>query len=197
MREARFGPFRLDLSRRELWHGDTLIPVGARALDIFCLLVSARGTVVSKDELMAKVWPGIVVEENNIQQHVSALRKALAGSTDGHAFLVTVPGRGYRFIGLESGDRAPSATLPDQTEHPPLPDKPSIAVLRFVNLSGDAEQEYFADGIAEDIITALARFRWFFVSSGTDGRGSGMSRADARRVGAQRRSDGGHAQAQS
>jgi DNA-binding winged helix-turn-helix (wHTH) protein len=163
MREARFGPFRLDLSRRELWQSDRLIPAGERALDILCLLVSARGDVVSKDDIMAKVWPGIVVEENNIQVHVSALRKALAGTTDGQAFLVTVPGRGYRFIGLQPGDQASAARLPDQPEHPPLPDKPSIAVLPFVNLSGDAEQEYFADGIAEDLITALARFRWFFV----------------------------------
>jgi len=71
----------LDLSRQELWQGDRLIPVGARALDILCLLVSARGGIVSKDELMAKVWPDIVVEENNIQVQVSALRKALAGPT--------------------------------------------------------------------------------------------------------------------
>src|SRR5262245_46002644 len=106
MSEVRFGHFRLDLSRQELWQGDTLIPLGARALDILCLLVSARGDVVSKDELMAKVWPGIVVEENNIQVHVSALRKVLAGGTDGQAFLVTVPGRGYRFIGLQPAEKA-------------------------------------------------------------------------------------------
>jgi TolB-like protein len=124
-------------------------------------LVSARGDVVSKDELMAKVWPGIVVEENNIQVHVSALRKALAGATDGQALLVTVPGRGYRFVGVQPGDQP--SPLPHQPEHRPLPDKPSIAVLPFINLSGDVEQEYFADGIAEDIITALGRFRWFFV----------------------------------
>jgi TolB-like protein len=163
MREARFGPFHLDLTRRELWQGDRLIPMGERALDILCLLASARGDVVSKDEIMAKVWPGIVVEENNIQVHVSALRKALAGTTDGQAFLVTVPGRGYRFIGLQPGHQAAGVRLTDLPQGPPLPDKPSIAVLPFVNLSGDAEQEYFADGIAEDITTALARFRWFFV----------------------------------
>jgi TolB-like protein len=163
MRDARFGPFRLDMSRRELRNGDKLATVGARALDILCVLVSARGEVVSKDEIMAKVWPGVVVEENNIQVHISALRKALAGGADGQAFLVTVPGRGYRFVGVEADDQEPGPRLPDQPEHPSLPDKPSIAVLPFVNLGGDVEQEYFADGIAEDIITALARFRWFFV----------------------------------
>ena len=163
MREARFGSFRLDLSRRELRHGDKLVTVGARALDILCMLVSARGEIVSKDEIMAKVWPGVVVEENNIQVHISALRKILAGSADGQSSLVTVPGRGYRFLGLEVDDQAGGPRSSQQPEHPPLPDKPSIAVLPFVNLGGDAEQEYFADGIAEDIITALARFRWFFV----------------------------------
>jgi TolB-like protein/Flp pilus assembly protein TadD len=163
MREASFGLFRLDLSRRELRQGDKLVTVGTRALDILCLLVSAGGEIVSKDEIMAKVWPGVVVEENNIQVHISALRKILAGSADGQASLVTVPGRGYRFIGAEPTGQALPSPLPDQAEHPPLPDKPSIAVLPFVNLGGDVEQEYFADGIAEDIITALARFRWFFV----------------------------------
>jgi TolB-like protein len=164
MRDARFGPFRLDLSRRELWQGDRLIPVGARALDILCVLVSARGEVVSKDELMAKVWPETVVEENNIQVHVSALRKAIADATSPTGYLLTVPGRGYRFVGLEleaEGINAPAVAA--AADHPPLPHKPSIAVLPFVNLGGDAEQEYFADGITEDIITALAHFRWFFV----------------------------------
>jgi TolB-like protein len=164
MREARFGPFRLDLSRRELRRGDATVLVGGRALDILCVLVSARGEVVSKDELMAKVWPDTVVEENNIQVHVSALRKAIADARS-PGYLLTVPGRGYRFVGLELEDERTNVPLVAAAalEHPPLPDKPSIAVLPFVNLSGNAEQEYFADGIAEDIITSRARFRWFFV----------------------------------
>jgi TolB-like protein len=164
MREARFGPFRLDLSRRELRRGDAIVLVGGRALDLLCALVSARGEVVSKDELMAKVWPGIVVEENNIQVHISALRKAIADGTGATGYILTVPGRGYRFVGLELEDERTNAPLVAAAlDHPSLPEKPSIAVLPFVNLSGDSEQEYFADGIAEDIITALGRFRWFFV----------------------------------
>jgi TolB-like protein/Flp pilus assembly protein TadD len=163
MHEARFGPFRLDLSRRELRRGNTPVLIGGRALDILCVLVSARGEVVSKDELMAKVWPGVVVEENNIQVHVSALRKALADAKDSPSYVVTVPGRGYRFVGLESVDGVASHPLSTEFGQPALPDKPSIAVLPFANLSGDNEQEYFADGITEDITTALAHFRWFFV----------------------------------
>ena len=77
------------------------IPLGSRALDILCVLASAKGEVVSKDELMARVWPGVVVDENTIQVHVSALRKALDEGKSGHTHLMTVPGRGYRLVGLK------------------------------------------------------------------------------------------------
>jgi DNA-binding winged helix-turn-helix (wHTH) protein len=77
--QIKFGRFRLDLGRRELWRNETLIHLGSRVLDILCVLVSAKGEVVTKDELMARVWSGLVVEESNIHVHISALRKALAG----------------------------------------------------------------------------------------------------------------------
>ena len=103
-----------------------------------------------------------MVEENNIQVHVSALRKALGDEKDGHSYLVTVPGRGYRLVDLRHGHQI--ETVPSGGVHNlPFPDKPSIAVLPFVNLSDDPEQEYFADGIAEDIITALLRYSSLFV----------------------------------
>ena len=163
MREARFGPFRLDLMRRELKCRGEFVPITGRALDILCMLVSANGEVVTKDELITQVWSGIAVEENNLQVQVSALRKALADMDEAAGYIVTVPGRGYRLVGLEPlGDIATSTPSADH-EYPALPDKPSIAVLPFANLSGDPEQEYFADGIAEDIITILTHFRWFFV----------------------------------
>jgi TolB-like protein len=160
--QVRFGRFRLELGRRELWRDETPIHLGSRVFDILCALVSAKGEVVTKDQLMAHVWSGLVVEESNIHVHVSALRKALDEGTNGRSYVVTVPGRGYRFVGLPSA----SATDKPQLDTPrglPLPDRPSIAVLPFANLSGDAEQEYFADGIVEDIITALSRMRWLFV----------------------------------
>jgi TolB-like protein/Tfp pilus assembly protein PilF len=161
MSDVRFGRFRLDMDQRQLTHEGAVVPLGGRALDVLCALISAKGDIVSKDELMAQVWPGLVVEENNIQVHISALRKALDEGTSGQSHVVTVTGRGYRFVGLEP--HAVGSSVAVGPQHPPLPDKPSIAVLPFANLSGDAEQEYFADGISEDIITALARFRWFFV----------------------------------
>jgi len=75
--EISFGRFRLNLARRELRRDDTPVRLGSRALDILCVLASAGGAVVTKDELMARVWAGVVVGENNIQVHISALRKAL------------------------------------------------------------------------------------------------------------------------
>ena len=155
-----FGRFRLDLGQRKLWRDETPIRLGNRALDILCVLVSAKGKVVTKDELMAQVWSGLVVEESNIHVHVSALRKALEEGESGQTYVVTVTGRGYRFIGLESSTSVPQT---DTQRKLSLPDRPSIAVLPFTNLSGAPEQEYFADGIVEDIITALSHMRWLFV----------------------------------
>ena len=110
------------------------------------------GEVVSKDQLLTRVWPGLTVEENNLQVQISALRKALDNENSGQSHLITVPGRGYRLVGLS-----------DALSSPALPDKPSIAVLPFQNLSNDPKQDYFADGIVEDIITALCHIRWLFV----------------------------------
>jgi TolB-like protein/Tfp pilus assembly protein PilF len=150
--EVRFGAFRFDVARRELSHDGSPVRLGGRALDILCVLAAARGEIVGKDELLARVWPGLVIEENNLQVQVSALRKALGEDKSGQSYLITVPGRGYRLIGLAG---APSG--------PTLPDKPSIAVLPFQNMSDDPKQDYFADGIVEDIIIALCHIRWLFV----------------------------------
>jgi TolB-like protein/tetratricopeptide (TPR) repeat protein len=157
-----FGRFRLDLGRRELSRDGVPVHLSVRALDILCELVAAKGGVVTKDELMAGVWHGLVVEESNIHVHVSGLRKALDEGAGGHSYVVTVPGRGYRFIGLQP----PPPAAKDEADSPQslsLPDRPSIAVLPFANLSDDPAQEYFADGMVEDIITALSRMRWLFV----------------------------------
>ena len=154
-----FGRFRLDLGQRELRRDGEPVKLNGRALDILCALATAKGEVVGKDELMARLWPGRIVEEGNIHVHVSTLRKALDDHGEGHSYVVTVPGRGYRLAGLagSAGAAVPAA------QGLPLPDKPSIAVLPFQNLSGDPDQEYFADGMVEEIITALSRIRWLFV----------------------------------
>ena len=121
-------------------------------MDLLFVLATSKGEVVSKDELLTRVWPGLTVEENNLQVQISALRKLLGEDNGGSSRLVTVPGRGYRLVGLS-----------DVPPTPALPDKPSIAVLPFRNMSEDPKQDYFADGIVEDIITALCHIRWIFV----------------------------------
>ena len=107
--EVRFGQFRFHLGRRQLFRDECPLRLGGRALDVLHTLVAAKGDVVSKEELLARVWPGLVVEENNLQVQVSLLRKTL--ETSGESHLVTVPGRGYRLVGLK--DTQQGLALPD------------------------------------------------------------------------------------
>ena len=102
--EVCFGPFRLHLERRQLSREGAPVKLGSRAIEILCVLVAARGEVVTKDKLLAGVWQGVVVEENAIQVHVSALRKALdQGDAGSSGWVMTIPGRGYRFTGSYPG----------------------------------------------------------------------------------------------
>ena len=153
-----FEGFRLDkygLFRRDQNGAFVPIPIGSRALDVLGVLVGRAGSLVLRDEMIAAVWPATVVGDNNLNMQIGALRRVLdEGRADGSC-IETVPGRGYRFT-------APVTRISGEAE-PPLPDKPSIAVLPFQNLSGDPEQEYFADGMVEEIITALSRITWLFV----------------------------------
>jgi TolB-like protein len=158
-----FGRFRLDLGRRELLHDEKPVRLGSRALDILCVLASSEGKVVSKDELMARVWLGAVVEENNLHVHISALRKALDEEEEESTYLVTVPGRGYRFDRPVKGETGSARTAP--VSQPPTAPRLSIVVLPFTNLSDDREQQYFADGISEDLTTDLSRLENMFVIS--------------------------------
>ena len=135
--------------------------VGARAFDLLVTLIERADRVVGKEELMAVVWPDVVVEEANIAVQVSALRKLIGAQA-----LVTVPRRGYRFARPLHADGAAAAPAPapatpalrDAAE-PPLSEQPAIAVLPFANLSVDREHRHFADGVTQDIVTGLSRFR--------------------------------------
>ncbi len=150
---VRIGRLRLNLRRRRLLDGDEPVQLGGRALDILCVLAEARGSLVSKDELMARVWPGIFVEENNLRVHITVLRKALDAGQGGKARIVTNSGRGYRLILDEDEDE-------DKDEASP---RLSIVVLPFANIGGDPEQEYFADGVTESLTTDLSRLAGSFV----------------------------------
>ena len=111
-----FGRFRLDLARRQLLLDERPLQLGDRALQVLCVLAGAKGALVSKDELMARVWAGQVVEENNLQVQISTLRKALDPEGTGESWIVTVQGRGYRLLGVGSAgshaDRPPAEPAP-------------------------------------------------------------------------------------
>lgn len=157
----RFGVFEFDTERNLLSRDGMPVSLGHRALCVLQALLRAGGQVVTKNELMAAAWPGVVVEEANLSVQIAALRRVLAASTEACDWIATAPRVGYRFAGpLQAA--GPAATPPPAGSGP-TQDKPSIAVLPFTNLSADAEQDYFADGITEDIIDALSRYRWFFV----------------------------------
>jgi TolB-like protein len=164
-----FGDYVLDPDRRELSRGADLIPIGPQVFDLLVHLVVNRERVVSKDELFDVVWRGRMVSESTLTSHVNAVRRALGDSGEEQRLIRTIPRKGFRFVGEVQSVERPT---PIQTERShaktaaealPLPDKPSIAVLPFLNWSGDPDQDYFTDGVAEDIIGALSRMRWLFV----------------------------------
>jgi TolB-like protein len=158
--EFSFGDHVLDVDRRELRRGSEMIALEPQVFDLLVYLIQNRDRVVSKEDLLTGVWGGRIVSESTLTSRISAVRRAVGDSGEGQRLIRTVPRKGIRFIGVVEAGRdlaAPSRSLPI------LPDKPSIAVLPFVNLSGDPEQEYFADGMVEEIITALSRIRWLLV----------------------------------
>jgi adenylate cyclase len=135
-------------------------------------LVERAGALVSKVALIEAAWPNLAIEDSNLTVQIAALRRALGEVPGGENWIVTLSRRGYRFVGpvvTKSEAQVSAAPMADPalklspTTALALPDKPSIAVLPFENLSGDPEQGYFADGMVEEIITALSRIRWLFV----------------------------------
>jgi TolB-like protein len=168
-----FDNHRLDTERRELHRGSERIAVEPQVFDLLIFLLQNRDRVVSKDDLFASVWGGRVVSDSTLTSRINAARKALGDSGEEQKVIRTVARKGVRFVGVvdarsDGADLTHVAGPPDEIrERPrpamPLPDRPAIAVLPFTNMSGDPEQEYFSDGISEDIITALSKLRWFFV----------------------------------
>lgn len=156
-----FGACSLQRHERRLLRDGQPVLVGARAFDVLCVLVDHAGELVTKKQLFDLVWPGLVVEENNLQVHVSTLRRILGADA-----IVTVPGRGYRFTMRMA--ESPPATKPlavvDRLSDLPAYRR-TIAVLPFLDLNADPEQEYFSDGLAEDIISHLTRSPWLLVVS--------------------------------
>jgi TolB-like protein/Tfp pilus assembly protein PilF len=153
-----FGNHRLDIGRRELRRGAELVEVEPKVFDLLAFLVRHRDRVVSKDDLLEAVWDGRIVSESALTTRINAVRRALGDDGAAQRLIRTFTRKGVRFVGEVT-------EMPDQPS-PAAEDKPSIAVLPFRNMSGDPEQEYFVDGMVEEIITALSRIRWLFVAAG-------------------------------
>jgi TolB-like protein/cytochrome c-type biogenesis protein CcmH/NrfG len=164
----------LDVARRELRRGVEPIAVEPQVFDLLVYLVENRDRVVSKDDLIASVWGGRIVSDSTLTSRINAARTAVGDSGEDQKVIRTIARKGLRFVGevrTQPNGAVPAhaaASAPDEIREPsrpalPLPDRPAIAVLPFINMSGDPEQEYFSDGISEDIITALSKLRWFFV----------------------------------
>ena len=148
------------------------MPIEPQVFDLLVYLVQNRERVVSKDDLIASVWGGRIVSDSTLTSRINAARKAVRDSGALQKLIRTMPRKGFRFVGSVRTDanevahvtNSPPDTIQEPSRAPlSLPDRPAIAVLPFTNMSGDPEQEYFSDGIGEDIITALSKLRWFFV----------------------------------
>jgi TolB-like protein/cytochrome c-type biogenesis protein CcmH/NrfG len=169
-----FGDYEIDVERRELKRAKTPVHVEPQVFDLLVYLVRNRDRVVSKNDLIASVWGGRIVSDSTLTSRINAARNAVGDRGEDKKLIRTVARKGLRFVGTvhmqpNRDGLADVADPPaDETQEQPrlalpLPDRPAIAVLPFINMSGDPEQEYFSDGISEDIITALSKLRWFFV----------------------------------
>jgi TolB-like protein len=149
--QLAFGPFVLDIGRGTLARGGVSVPLGQRALAVLAALAEAPGRTVAKEDLLARAWPGTIVEEGNLTVQIATLRRALAGEDGEPGWILTVPRVGYRL-------GAPRSEPP-----PEIPTVPRLAVLPFADLGGEPDRAWFADGVVADIVAALGRFRSFSV----------------------------------
>ncbi|MBR1147497.1 winged helix-turn-helix domain-containing protein [Bradyrhizobium sp. AUGA SZCCT0431] len=164
-----FEQFAFDTDRRELRRGADVVPVAPQVFDLLDYLIRNRQRVVSKDDLIGAIWNGRIVSDAALTTRLNIARSLIGDTGSEQRLIKTLPRKGFRFVGPVLEAHEPSGeAIADNPAEPSkvalaLPDKPSIAVLPFQNMSGDPEQEYFADGMAEDILTGLSRHRWLFV----------------------------------
>jgi adenylate cyclase len=160
-----FDDYGLDTQRRELRRGGDVVAVEPKVFDLLVYLVQNRHRVVSRDDLIAHVWDGRIVSESAISRCINGARSAIGDSGEAQRLIKTLQRKGLRFVGeVRAEQAAPNTAVSGPSETPSAvpasapADRPSIAVLPFDNLGGDAAQDYFSDGITEDIITELSRF---------------------------------------
>ena len=166
-----FADHMLDTDCRELNRGDLRVPVEPQVFDVLEYLLDHRDRVVSKDDLIEAVWSGRIVSDSTLTSRINAARKAIGDSGSDQKLIRTMPRKGFRFVGTvvasqtrpENAAPLAAAEIAPQAFDLHLPDRPAIAVLPFTNMSDDPEQDYFSDGMSEDLITALSKLRWFLV----------------------------------
>ena len=163
-----FEDFVLDGDRRELRRDGNLVAVEPKVFDLLVHLVANRQRVVTKDDLNGAVWDGRIVSDSSLTTAVNAARVALGDSGEAQRLIKTLPRKGFRFVGEVREQEAAGTAATDVATAMPkgglaLPDLPSLAVLPFASIGNDPEQDYFADGIVEEMITALSRMRSLFV----------------------------------
>lgn len=169
--QFHFSNHVLDADLRELTRGGESVAVEPQVFDLLLHLIENRDHVVSRDDLIETVWDGRIVSESTLTSRINAARKAVGDSGKDQAVIRTLARKGFRFVsdvqpqrgGGEAHGAAPRPFAPAGEPQPPALDRTAIAVLPFANLSGEPEQEYFSEGISEDIITALSKLRWFYV----------------------------------
>ncbi len=180
----KFGPFRLDTDAETLFRGEEPVALGQRAVGLLRLLLEKAGAPVSKDALIDAAWPGLAVEDSNLTVQIAALRRVFEAIPGGSGWIETLPRRGYRYVGPPVASADPSVDAAARASASvAFPDTPSVAVLPFVNLSGDSEQAYFADGMVEDIVAGLSRIKWLFVVARSSGLAYRGKAVDLKRAG--------------
>jgi TolB-like protein/Tfp pilus assembly protein PilF len=190
--QLAFGIHVVDLDRRELRRGAELIAVEPQVFDLLAFLLENRHRVVSKDDLTEAIWSGRVIAESTLTSRINAVRKAIADDGEHQRLVRTYARKGFRFVGdvhelgdgsTEGGERNVSSAQSVAADARPAHGKPVLAVLPFKNLNDDPEQEYFSDGVTEDIITALSRNRSILVTARTSSFAFKDRALDVREIG--------------
>ena len=163
-----FEEYAFDTDCRELHRGADVVSVTPQVFDLLAYLIHNRERVVSKDDVINAIWNGRIVSDAALTTRLNAARTAIGDSGEEQRLIKTLPRKGFRFVGQVQEARSAGATAANNSIEPPkpalaLPDKPSIVVLPFQNMSRDPDQEYFADGMVDEITTALSRFKSLFV----------------------------------
>lgn len=159
----RFENNVLDGDLRELTCDGAAVPLQPQVFDLLLYLVTQRARVVSKDDLISQIWSDRIVSDSALNSRINAVRKAIGDDGATQRLIKTIPRKGFRFVGEVREEAASPARAATRPTPPRVADRPAIAVLAFENMSGDPAQDYFGDGISEDILTALSKQRWFMV----------------------------------